>query len=549
MKEKFLTITNHEELAKFFGMTYSQLAKILYEYDPSFKYTHFSIPKKNGGVRLIAAPRKKVKAIQVQLKNVLYKIYPGKASAHGFTLEKSIVTNAESHLDKKFVFNLDLKDYFSSIHFGRVRNLFSSNPFNFSKSIATVLAQICCYENRLPQGAPTSPIVANMISFKLDSQLQRLAKLTNSTYTRYADDITFSFTCKKSRLPREIVILEDEAARPGTALTQIIESNGFRINYDKVRLGGKLNRMEVTGLTVNQFPNVKRSYIKQIGSMLHAWKKHGYEAAENEFNARYDIRYRASEESKSFKHVVKGKLAFLVSVRGSRDEIFKKLATRFNNLVEDELKFKITEETKLERDAMASLWVIETCYEDRNTGDLKAAQGTGFDLENYGVITCAHVVSDGDGIFEEIKAYKSQESSKEYTVTVLYVDQHRDIAVCKITDGSGNDAPLNPIEIACSNPQQHDAVQLLGFPQYDPGQTQPYIVDAKVARCYTFSAVEKFEIDHPIREGNSGGPVINQSGQLVGIAIEGATKSSGKNGALQANELQHVITDEFKVVP
>lgn len=548
MKDKFLAITNHEELARFFEMTYNQLAKIFYKYGAPFKYRQFSIPKKSGSKRSITAPRRKIKGIQNQLKDVLYEVYPGRAPAHGFALDKSIITNAECHLDKRFVFNLDLKDYFSSIHFGRVRNLFLSRPFYFNESVATILAQICCHENMLPQGAPTSPIVANMISFKLDSQLQQLARLTNSTYTRYADDITFSFTCKKFRLPREVVILEDDVARPGTALTQIIENNGFQINYDKIRFSGKFTRMEVTGLTVNEFPNVKRSYIKQIGSMLYAWEKHGYQAAEDEFNTRYDTRYRASDEQKSLKYVVEGKLAFLVSVRGSRDAIFKKLATRFNNLVEDELKFKIVEETNPEKNAIASLWVIETCYEDKKVDKVKAAQGTGFDLSGYGVITCAHVVSDHDGIFREIEAYKPQEPWKKHTVTVLYIDQHRDISICEVRDNRGNNAPFKPIEVASVNPQQRDVVQLLGFPQHDPGKTQHYIADTQIASCYVFSGIKKFEIAHPIREGNSGGPIINQNGQLLGIALEGATKSSGNNAALYADELQHVKADEFKVM-
>ena len=547
MKEKFLAITNPNDLAEFFGMTYSQLGAILYKYDSTSKYTQFSISKKTGGQRVIVAPRRKVKMLQTLLKDVMYEIYPGKVVAHGFAKGKSIVTNAQSHLDKRFVFNLDLENYFGSIHFGRVRNLFLSKPFNFNKSVATILAQICCHKNALPQGAPTSPIVANMISFKLDSQLQRLAKLTNSTYTRYADDITFSFTSGKIRLPREIVILEENIARPGEELKRIIEDNGFRINYKKVRFSGKLTRMEVTRLTINEFPNVRRGYIKQIGSMLHSWEKYGYQAAEDEFNAEYDTRHRASNKEKSFKHVVKGKLAFLQSVRGPRNAIFKKLAIRFNHSVDDNsLKFTIVEESVSELNAVDALWVIETCYDDEETGESKVAQGTGFDLESFGVITCAHVVSDKDGIFKETKAYKPQDPSNDYVVKVLLVDQHRDIAICKIVDEAGNFAPVRLLSITMHDVQQRDPVQLLGFPQHAFGKTQHYIADAKVASVFMFSGMKKFEIDYPIREGNSGGPIINQDGQLVGVALEGATKSSGNNAALSASELHYVKKDVIK---
>src|SRR5690606_11775197 len=179
-------------------------------------------------------------------------------------------------------------------------------------------------------------ILSNMIAWKLDTQLQNLARVTRSTYSRYADDISFSFTTTKSRLPEEIVLLKDGEARPGHALTHIIEENGFFINYDKVRLCSKQSRMEVTGLTVNEFPNVKRKYIRQISSMLHAWRKHGYELAEKEFNELYDSKYRPSSKEKSLLYVLKGKLAFLKSVKSDRDPVYIKLATQFNCLVSDE---------------------------------------------------------------------------------------------------------------------------------------------------------------------------------------------------------------------
>ncbi|MCK7576377.1 MAG: reverse transcriptase family protein [Chromatiales bacterium] len=252
------------------------------------------------------------------------------------------------------------------MHFGRVRNLFKSSPFNFNNSVATILAQICCFKNALPQGAPTSPILSNMIAWKMDSQLQQLAKITNGTYTRYADDISFSYTYNKRRLPEEVVMLRDGEASPGNALAHIIEENGFIINYGKVRLCGPLSRMEVTGLTVNEFPNIKRQYIRQISSMLHAWRKHGYEAAEKEFNEKYDQRHRASNKPKSLLHVAKGKLAFLRSVRSGRDSLFNKLAMQFNDLVEEEHRFKIIEISDPEQNAIDALWVIEACYDAEN---------------------------------------------------------------------------------------------------------------------------------------------------------------------------------------
>jgi len=419
MKDDFLKITGHKELARYFGTTYSALTKIIYKTDEAYKYHQFQIPKKNGGQRQIASPSKKLKTIQVKLKDALYEIYPTKPSAHGFAKGKSIVTNAERHLDKKFIFNIDLSDFFGSIHFGRVRNLFRSSPFEFNNTVSTILAQICCLDNSMPQGAPTSPILSNMIAWKLDSQLQHLAKITNSTYTRYADDLSFSFTCNKRRLPEEIAILRDNEGSPGNALTYIIEANGFRINYDKVRLCSTLSRMEVTGLTVNKFTNVRRQYVKQLSSMLHAWRKHGYVLAEKEFNEKYDHRYRATDKPKSYLHVIKGKLAFLRSVRSGRDHLFNKLAVQFNDLVDDDHKFKIFEITDPEKNAINALWVIEACYDGKN-GEAVVTQGSAFQLKDIGIVTCAHVVSETEVIFDNLEAFKHSDPTVKYILKPIW---------------------------------------------------------------------------------------------------------------------------------
>ena len=332
MKNAFLKIAGLNELASFFGISYSELSGLIYDTHDSQKYMQFKIPKKNGGYRKISSPCDDLKVIHLFLKDVFYELYTTKPAVHGFAKNKSIVTNAESHLGKNFIFNIDLSDFFGSIHFGRIRNLFKSEPFNFNHTVSTVLAQICCFNNSLPQGAPTSPILSNMIARKLDTQLQHLAKITNCTYTRYADDISFSFTSSRHKLPKKIVVFSDEGIRPGPVLTHIIESNGFNINYGKVRLCSTLSRMEVTGLTVNDFPNVRRQYIRQLSSMLHAWREYGLSLAASESSSKYK-NYRAG---RYYVAVLRGKLDFLQSVRGYQDPIFLKLAKQFNDLVAKE---------------------------------------------------------------------------------------------------------------------------------------------------------------------------------------------------------------------
>lgn len=544
MKDVFLEITNHDELAAFFKLNYEELSKILYKYPTSYKYTSFEIPKKNGGTRQIKSPCKKLKKIQSMLKDVLYEIYPGRPSAFGFVKNRNIVDNSEKHLDKKYILNIDLKDFFVSIYFGRIKRLFMAKPFKFNSSISTILAQICCIDNSLPQGAPTSPILSNMIAWKLDAQLQKIAKLNNSTYTRYADDITFSFSCNKRALPSDLVSIKDNELQLGHKLVNTIEANGFEINMKKVRLAGVGQRMEVTGITVNKFPNVTRKYVRQISSLLHSWRKFGYDATSTELNTNYYKKHRASGKGVALEYYLKGKLSFLRSVRGHRDLIFNKLAIQYNHLVNKDftgnmINFSIFEIAEPEVNAVNALWVVEICYDDDN-GELVVGQGTAFSLKDVGIVTCAHVISENGSIFKNINAFKCTNTSKKYELKVIQADFHRDIAICDFDAPDSTDHSHAVIEMS-DLPLSHGMeVKLIGFPAYKTGQTH-YVCESKVATTYTESLVEKFEIDKTIRKGNSGGPIIDSDGKLLGVALKGASQDFGKDAALFVTELSKMI--------
>ncbi|MDJ0742704.1 MAG: reverse transcriptase domain-containing protein [Xenococcaceae cyanobacterium MO_167.B27] len=200
LKDKFNKLKNRCDIANLLDITDYQLRYHLYIHSLKSAYTEFKIPKKSGGYRHILQPITSLKIIQQKLNQVLKAVYEPKPSTHGFTVGRSIVTNAQAHLRQRYLLNIDLKDFFPSINFGRVRGLFMAKPYNCTEEVATILAQICCYDNQLPQGSPTSPIISNMICSKLDSQLQRLAKKHQCIYTRYADDITFS----TSRCPPDL---------------------------------------------------------------------------------------------------------------------------------------------------------------------------------------------------------------------------------------------------------------------------------------------------------------------------------------------------------
>ena len=192
LKDKFNKLKTPRDVADLLEVKYSDLTYFLYRRKFSDNYKSFQLKKRGGGYRKILAPASALKIIQRKLNRILQLIYAPKLSVHGFTFGQNIVTNAKTHLRKSFVLNIDLKDFFPSINFGRVRGMFMGKPYHIPADASTILSQICCFENQLPQGAPTSPILSNMICAQLDSQLQWLAKTNRCMYTRYADDITFS---------------------------------------------------------------------------------------------------------------------------------------------------------------------------------------------------------------------------------------------------------------------------------------------------------------------------------------------------------------------
>ncbi|MEP9874013.1 retron Ec67 family RNA-directed DNA polymerase/endonuclease [Klebsiella sp. GW_Kp182] len=262
------------DVAIFLGCEPKNLAYSLY-FEKN-KYKSFEIHKKSGGVRIINAPNEKLKSLQkilaCQLSECLEEIYGmhrGNKISHGFTKGKTIITNASKHRNKRLVFNIDLTDFFGTINFGRVRGFFiKNNYFNLNEKAATILAQIACHEGRLPQGSPCSPVISNLILNILDVRLAKLASTNSCTYTRYADDLTFS--TNKTDFPSDIV---RQSAKntwiPGRRVRKEILRSGFSVNDKKTRLQYCDSRQDVTGLVVNKIVNVPSEYRRTVKSMVH----------------------------------------------------------------------------------------------------------------------------------------------------------------------------------------------------------------------------------------------------------------------------------------
>ena len=303
------------------------------------RYRQFKIKKKSGGFRQITAPRNRsYKFLLDCLNEILKAVYTPSPYAMGFTEGRSVVTNACKHKGANYVFNIDLKDFFPSIEQPRVWKRLQLQPFNFQVPVASAIAGLCCMrETRemadgtkkdyyiLPQGAPTSPIITNMICDKLDHRLGGLAHRFSLNYTRYADDITFS--------SMHNVFHENSDFRK--ELLRIIGDQGFVLNEKKTRLQKRGSRQEVTGIIISDKLNVSQKYVRDIRNILYIWEKYGVTAAMAKFLPKYkEEKGHVKKGNPDFINVIDGKLMYLKMVKGEEDSVYVRLNNKFQKLVE-----------------------------------------------------------------------------------------------------------------------------------------------------------------------------------------------------------------------
>ena len=271
----FKYVLTRNDLADLLEIPHGKLTHVLYVTKVDSYYKTFEIPKKSGETRKICAPIGDLKQIQDKLYDVLLKHQQflrkqnniNANIAHAFEKGKNIITNGEIHRNKRIVVNIDLQDFFDSFHFGRICGFFEKNRnFMLPHKISIVIAQLTCYQGKLPQGAPTSPIITNFICQIFDMKVLNLAKRYHLDYTRYADDLSFS-TNDKRFLEKWESFLSD--------LTNVITRAGFKINDQKTRVQYKDSRQTVTGLITNRKLGVDHRYYKQVRAMADSLYKNG----------------------------------------------------------------------------------------------------------------------------------------------------------------------------------------------------------------------------------------------------------------------------------
>jgi hypothetical protein len=289
-------------------------------------YKDFEIMKKNGGKRIISSPKFNLKLIQRCLLEVISVIYHPHKAAHGFILGKNVASNASIHIGKKYIFNIDLKDFFPSTSFHKINFLLKIKPFYLNKEreqIAQLIANLCCKEGVLPQGAPTSPIFTNIVCRRIDSKLSELAFENKAKYSRYADDITFS--CQE-------FIFNDSFFEK---IKTILIADKYEINHKKTRISNWNQRQEVTGVLVNKFLNLPREYIKDIRYWLFSWQKFGELNTQSDFEKRFPQKNgfkRYNGITIKFNNYLYGKIQYLKMIRGNNDLIVLKFLESFHKL-------------------------------------------------------------------------------------------------------------------------------------------------------------------------------------------------------------------------
>lgn len=331
-------IKDDKELAEFLNIEYKQLRYLTYHRDvvKFDNYVRYTIPKKKGGVRSIAAPKKNLKNAQRTILDKILSKIEVNTCAHGFIQRKSVVSGAEVHSNAKveLLINMDLENFFPTITFERVRGMFEK--FGYSGYVSSLLAMICTYCERmemeikgekiyvktsdriLPQGSPCSPMITNIICNKLDKRLNGLATKYDFTYSRYADDMSFSFpkgnvilksgvnndnnkvnenTDNKDTLNNHAANKDDDLniGKILGIISKIIREEGFNINNEKTKFLRENNRQAITGIVINNGEiGVPKKWVKNLRAAVYNASKLKESGADIPYTVRNEIKGMAS---------------------------------------------------------------------------------------------------------------------------------------------------------------------------------------------------------------------------------------------------------------
>jgi RNA-directed DNA polymerase len=533
---ELLACKDQADLAAFLGATRAALRLHLYSV-ASRPYTVFSIPKAAGGSRLIAAPPPMIKVWQRRLLPALNALYVAKAGVNGFVKGRGILRNALPHVAARLVLNLDIEDFFPSIHFGRVRGVFLKPPFTLPTSVATTLATLCTFDGKLPQGAPTSPVISNFVCRRLDNELRKLAAKTKCNQSRFADDITFSTneTTFSPRLVKRWSTI-NRNVELGDELVGILAAHDFELKRGKTRIQSHNDRQVVTGLTVNCKVNVQQAFVRRLRAILHGIATNGLPASEAKFAALDKTRTTRLSSSPSLIQHIEGKFAFLRLVRGNDDSIYARYAIAAHRL--GALRYTpILQGRSIRCKAFVpeALWIVV----GRDASGIEISQGTAFTLAGVGIVTAAHVFDDrGAGIaWALIRATAPYEEVPVHQWKTL---KGLDLAIL------GSNARSHARLQRSGTGLEGGTLTAIGYPNWHSTADAPMIAHTSIAQVKTIGAVRWNGLHHPLVSGASGGPVLGEDGLVVGVIVSSVTSPVLPNAFISIKDVDAVLSEESK---
>lgn len=546
--EKFKSLITNDDLADLLEVRKRSL--LYFAYSRKSFYSEFHINKKNGDIRVIYSPVRELKTLQRKILYVLSLVYKPKDYVYGFIENRSALDNAKRHEGKKEVLSIDLKDFFYQFHFGRVKGMLMKGPYNVGEEAANTLSNLVCVkvyngsdkETILPQGAPTSPIISNMICSSFDNEMNRFAKRNHLVYSRYADDIVLS-SYDSSISKRMVSVLMDGKISLSEDLSSIFEKHRLCINDNKTKLRKYYQRQMVTGIIVNNQVNIKREYIREIRSILHNAEHNGiyHEALKYANKKSINLSHNPSVVEEWFKEVLFGKISYLGYVTNRTSGSFYDLAKKANRLFNEDL-FELSDIFNEADIVDNNVFIIENAEETK--------QGTCFVVPGLGIFTCNHVLEnsvtkcyynsfyiyDRHGysngkipLLEKIPFDKSSfPFDKDLDFSLFYGIDKLIPRSKKINIGDSDHLSIG------------SKVVLIGYPEYLSGTHH------RIATTIT-SIVEKY--NHPlckvadvIKHGFSGGIVLNTKNEVVGIVSTGIS-------SLDAESDIEVSNSDYGFVP